>query len=138
MRGGKTPKGDLARGPIPDMAPPPFDPSLDDAPSGARSVWPLNKDGFRGAMDEVRPAVLECYEGWLVEQPDLGGRVVLGLVIEEVDGLGLVTDTTVEESEADAGAFEACLTSVMSEMEFDAPAGGEAMRVTWPFLFAQD
>ncbi|MCO4774324.1 MAG: hypothetical protein KDA24_30150, partial [Deltaproteobacteria bacterium] len=63
IRGGKHPEGPPP-GDIPQMAPPPLDPTPYTGEDGEpRSAWPLTKDGFMGAMEEATPAVRECYDG---------------------------------------------------------------------------
>lgn len=141
IRGGKTPSHPMDEPPegAPQLAPPPLDPSLvaDDA-SPERSAWPLTKDGFQGAMAEVMPEVRECYEGWLAEQEDLAGKVLVELTISDVEGIGTVTEIGVPESTAGHAVFESCVTSVMREMEFDAPQDGGVLNVSWPFVFSTD
>ncbi|TNE86670.1 MAG: hypothetical protein EP330_21005 [Deltaproteobacteria bacterium] len=130
---------------VPMMAPPPIAedagetdaPTPEAVPSGERSAWPLTFEGIQGAVHEALPELTECYDGWLAEDPELAGRIVASLTISEVDGIGQITSAEVEEATTGHAAFEACVTSVLSELQFDSPGAGR-LSVTYPFLFATD
>lgn len=102
-----------------------------------RSVWPVTAAGVEGAVVESLSDLRGCYEGWLLEDPDLAGRIVVELAIADQDGLGQVVEAVVTESSAGHEVFEACVTSVLGELAFDSPGNGTLV-VSYPFLFARD
>lgn len=110
----------------------PMDPGPDPEPS----VWPPTQDGIAGAVAESMPALAECYQGWLAVDPDLEGRVVLQFMIAESveePGLAGAGQVTVVEATTGARAFEACVTSVFSDLRFDVP--DKPIEVHYPVVF---
>lgn len=130
-------------GDIPQMAPPVADPATfgaaetSAASAPGDSAWPITADGIQGAVAEALPELRACYQGWLIESPELEGRIVVTFFIEDVDGLGQITSSDVQESTTGHAAFESCVTSVVRDLAFDPPAAG-AVNVNYPLVFAQE
>ena len=101
------------------------------------SVWPLSKEGIRGAVEEVLPHVRACYDQALTEVPDLEGKLVVSFRIVDEDGLGQVWEAGIDDDRLDDGPVADCVLDAMEALQFDAPPDGE-LSVTYPIVFAQE
>jgi hypothetical protein len=108
---------------------PPSDPD-DEAP------WPLHSTGIQAAMRAHLDEIKECYEGWLLEVPDLAGEVVV-----QVDLTGAAGDATATvasahvESDLQHEAMDACVLNVVEGIPFEPPPDGTRVTFTYPFVF---
>ena len=100
------------------------------------TVWPISRAGIDGAVREVMPDILGCYQEALADVPDLDGRLVVGFTIADSDGLGRVRAVEIDEGDLVDGPMEDCLLDVMSVLQFDPPEDGGEVAIHYPFLFA--
>ncbi len=103
-----------------------------------RSIWPADMDGVKGAVGESLPGIVECYEGWLEQNPDLQGRVAVTFSItpgEHEDDLASISAAEIDESTLGHTFMEGCVLSVMEELRFEATDG---LTVTYPFIFKNE
>lgn len=154
-----TPPPPAAPTPTPQSAPPPaaepprelgeLDPEPDVAQLKALGLGPedlepldagplhaLTRDGIKGAVAEELPAIKECYEGWLQQNPALSGKLKVEFTITEIPGRDRAKIMQVNIADGGMGhlAMEGCVRNVFKGMRFEAPKKGE-MRVTYPLSF---
>jgi len=98
------------------------------------SVWPLNRDGIQGAVDEVLPRLQGCYDEALEEVPDLEGQLTVAFTVVAEDGIGQVWAARIEDDRLDDGPVADCVLDAMEALQFDPPDEGELV-VTYPFRF---
>lgn len=96
----------------------------------------LTRDGIKGAVAEELPAIKECYESWLQQNPALGGKLKVEFTIAEIPGRDRAKIMRVDIADGGMGhlVMEGCVRNVFKGMRFEAPQGGE-MRVTYPLAF---
>lgn len=103
-------------------------------------IHPVTSDGIRAAVKAALPEIKECYDGWLQQNPDLGGRVKIKFRIAEIPGRDRAKVMDVDTAD-DAGvgniAFEGCVKNVFKTLRFERPEDGE-MSVTYPLVFSND
>ena len=87
-------------------------------------------------MTQELPAIKECYEGWLQQNPALAGKMKVEFTIAEIPGRDRAKIMQVVVADGGIGhlAMEGCVRNVFKGMRFEAPRGGE-MRVTYPLSF---
>lgn len=129
-------------------APPPPGPTLSapgkagEATSGAAGAaasqrYAVSKTGIQAAVQDARPALVECYESWLQTNPGLSGKVVVNFEITPSaadPSLGLVSSAQLKEASTQHPLFEACILAAMSDLSFEAPDG--PLKVTYPLNFS--
>lgn len=106
-----------------------------DAPTGVLDPASI-QEGILERLGEIR----ECYEAWLGRNPNLEGKLVVDFTIgqdEEEEDLGVVTAIDIADSTVDHVWMEGCVASVMQDVEFPAPEGGE-VQVSYPFYFSSE
>jgi hypothetical protein len=99
----------------------------------------LDKEYIREAVNEgMIPALHDCYDAELEEDPTLEGKVVIRFEIlgdEEVggvvDNVAVVEDQTTLQNEA----LHECMRESMYALDFPAPDQGGTVTVTYPFMF---
>lgn len=111
-------------------------PADDLEPLPDASVWPLTTDGLRGALAEANPHLEDCYVEALERRPDLSGEVYITAFLDEVDGVGAITEV-VSDSELRDASLEDCVLDVMMRLAFDAPPEGR-LQITVPMQFSPD
>lgn len=96
----------------------------------------LSRDGIKGAIAEQLPQIRECYDAWLQQNPQLGGKMKVQFTIMEIPGRDRGKVQRVEIADGGLGhvAMEGCVGNVFKSMRFEAPPHGE-MRVTYPLTF---
>lgn len=97
----------------------------------------LTREGIKSAVAEELPGIRECYEGWLQQNPSLGGKLKVEFTISEIPGRarGKVMRVDIPDGGMGHVAMEGCVRNVFKGMRFEAPKNGE-MRVTYPLNFA--
>jgi hypothetical protein len=125
--------------PLPRFNPAPA-PTDTGAPSSHRGT--MSKEDIRAAMRATIPAIKACYARFLQDHPQVSGRINVRFTIVDKEGIGRVSDATVEPLTRDAGVpelaspvAEACILKAIAEADFAAPVGGPVV-VTYPFLLA--
>ena len=123
----------------PETAPTPEGKAVEIYDTGVneRSVWQTTKEGIDGAIREVMPEIRSCYQDWMLEYPDLDGRLQVKFTIGDVDGEGKILSAEAVD-ELDAAPFSACVVNVMSSLQFDIPEQGGIVIVRYPFFFSQE
>lgn len=108
----------------------------DVEPLDAGPLHALTRDGIKGAVAEELPAIRECYEGWLQQNPTLSGKLKVEFTITEIPGRDRAKIMQVNIADGGMGhlAMEGCVRNVFKGMRFEAPKKGE-MRVTYPLTF---
>jgi outer membrane biosynthesis protein TonB len=87
---------------------------------------------MRARIQEVK----ECYEGWLTEEPDLGGRLVVSFAIEASgDGSARIREARIQGLGLGHRALESCVLVMVESLQFEAPPKGR-VEVSYPFFFA--
>lgn len=144
-----APPAPAARPPEPPRELGELDPEVDPAHLKALGLGPedvepldggplhaLTRDGIRGAVAEELPAIKECYEGWLQQNPALSGKLKVEFTIVEIPGRDRAKIMRVDIADGGIGhiAMEGCVRNVFKGMRFEAPQGGE-MRVTYHLAF---
>lgn len=85
-------------------------------------------------QDVVRsgaPAIQNCYERQLLEDPELEGRITLSWMVL-LDGS--IADVHVSDDDLSNKSVDECIVEVIEEFEFDEPQGGFC-RINYPFVF---
>ena len=112
-------------------APPPASvvatPRRGDPAPPVRSARSLYRDEIRAAMDGVLPRVKKCYQTLLQEDPDGARRVLVKMMIREVDGKGRIVEASIVprdrdlaggKTELDAPRTEQCVLDAVARAEF--------------------
>lgn len=90
-------------------------------------------DGARGSIQKImmqgRADFQRCYEGALMKNPSLAGRVKLKLTVRP-DG----STTGVEASGMDE--IKECMEEKARGLKFSPPADGREMHISYPFIFS--
>jgi len=92
----------------------------------------LDRDQVATAMQRGTGPMIKCYETQLTKNPKLEGRVDVSL---EVNAEGLVDKCEVSKSTLKNKAAEDCVVTECKKLVFPKPAGGKAVRVTYPYEF---
>ncbi len=97
----------------------------------------LTREGIKAAIAEGLPAIRECYDGWLQQNPALNGKMKVQFTIAEIPGRDRAKVMRVEIADGGMGhlAMEGCVGNVFKGMRFERPEGGET-RVTYPLSFS--
>ena len=114
---------------------------VDDEQLGEHEMqpYPVSADGIRNAVAYAMPDLKECYEGWIQENEELGGRVVVEFTISGGDeGIAKITKAEIGETELDHVVMEGCVLNVFEDLSFENPADGGEVKVNYPLIFAQD
>ena len=98
--------------------------------------WPVTADGIRGAIRDRISEIKECYEGWLLAEPDLGGRLVVSFSIEAgEDGDARIRNAEIQGSSLEHSGMERCVLVMVESLQFEAPTEGP-VQVRYPFRFS--
>lgn len=111
--------------------------ALGAAGAAAPPRYAVSKTGIQAAVQDARPALVECYESWLQTNPGLGGKVVVNFEITPSaadPSLGVVSSAQLKEASTQHPLFESCILAAMSDLSFEAPNG--ALKVTYPLNFS--
>lgn len=85
-------------------------------------VWEGTKEGIETALKENIGKLHNCYSAWARKQPDLGGRLVIGLTVEKADDeMGRITNISVQDSELRHPFMEGCILGVVTDLRFTNP-----------------
>ena len=104
--------------------------------SGSRSGSPLTAKGIRGAIRARIEEIKECYEGWLADDDELGGKLILAFTIEkDADGeLARISNAEIQQSSLDHPGLERCVLVMAESLSFEPPEG-DKVTVRYPFRF---
>jgi hypothetical protein len=103
-------------------------------------VYAVSAEGIRGAVTEALPKIKACYEGWVVANPALAGRLRVAFTITaeaDAEDIARITEVHIQGSELDHGLLEGCVLNVVDGLSFDPPPDG-AVTVTYPFHFSAE
>ncbi|MFH1263870.1 MAG: AgmX/PglI C-terminal domain-containing protein [Pseudomonadota bacterium] len=133
---GGTPKGDgfgnasvgtkqdrQVSGYVVDINPPPLSVSIQGG---------LTREEIARVVQENLSAIRYCYEKSLLDDPELGGQVVLKWSISSV---GLVTATGIGSSTLKNANVHRCLVGEVRDWKFPKPRDGGIVLVSYPFVF---
>ena len=101
-------------------------------------IWGIDKDGIQGAVRSAIPEIRECYEAWLNLNPSLQGKLTVSFKIEsseDNDASATVVDAKVKEGGVGNQFLDGCVVASLGSLQFDPPADGGTMNVTYPFTF---
>ncbi|MFT3709810.1 MAG: AgmX/PglI C-terminal domain-containing protein [Archangium sp.] len=105
------------------------------APATPPKRYAVDVEGIRSAIGSALPDIEECYEGWVQQQPQLGGRIVIGFQIGADDaGTGSVTDISIVDGGLGHALMEGCVMNAMQDLAFERPE--ETVTVKYPFMFS--
>ena len=112
---------------------------------------PADRTGIDQRFKEIISPIRECYQAALSEFPDLEGGFKIHFVVEDVDGIGEVTEIEIRDIDSDKvwalgepgeevpqledAPMEECVMDYVGTMTFQPPAG-EPLVVDYPFLFS--
>lgn len=91
--------------------------------------------------EEMFPLLRKCYEGALLQQPKLGGRLVLSFsIVGDPSVGGVVEDADIaEESSLQDEEMRTCVRESLMTLTFDKPpSGGGYVTVKYPVEFSPD
>jgi hypothetical protein len=111
-----------------------------EAVATSTSVHPITATGIRSAVRASVPELRECYEGWLAQNPKIGGRLTVGFTIatDPDDATkGKVTKVELRESDVGHVFMESCVLAVFADLAFEAPKDG-TLKVNYPLTFSND
>jgi hypothetical protein len=112
------------------------DPPAEDEAPVEEAV--LDKDYIRKVVKEqVIELVQECYNSVLVDDPTVGGKIVLNFTITGDESVGGVVEA-VEIAEGTTlldPEMGECVAESMASATFDPPKGGGTVEVTYPLIF---
>lgn len=99
-------------------------------------TYAVDKDGIRSAIREKVPDLRDCYEPWLLANPELQGRIKVAFTIDEDPdtGLGHVSEIGVLDGGMDHLAMQGCVMNVFKDLRFEAPQHGP-VKVNYPLSF---
>jgi hypothetical protein len=103
-------------------------------PEDNQSVWPVTMAGIDGAIGEVMPEIRSCYESWLLDYPDLKGRIKVKFTVVDEDGIGQVQKVEPTNT-LGAAPFTACVANLMANLQFDSPGDSSPVIIHYPFHF---
>lgn len=106
---------------------------------GGGQDFVLTKEDIQGAMQEIRPLIVECYEMALETTPDLAGKLTVAFTIVGEPDIGTIVSEAELESDdgmTDDADFSECVEQTILSLELPAPeAGGGEIFVRYPFIF---
>ena len=118
------------------------DDSASDADSEDPVIHPVSPVGIDGAMRGELLGIRECYQAWLNQNPDIGGRLVVRFTIEddpEQPGEAGVSAVAIDDdSTVDHVFIEGCVMNAVSDLRFEPPEMGSPVTVTYPFQFTAE
>lgn len=126
-----------APAPMPAVSPPTPPPAPEaHAAIDAGPTWTVDKDGIRSAIREKVPELRDCYEPWLLANPELQGRIKVSFTIDEDPdtGLGHVSEIGVLDGGMAHLAMQGCVMNVFKDLHFEPPQNGP-VKVNYPLSF---
>ncbi|MDF1565972.1 MAG: AgmX/PglI C-terminal domain-containing protein [Deltaproteobacteria bacterium] len=99
--------------------------------------FPTDREGIQAAIRTALPAVKECYEAWLLANPELEGKLTVAFEIlpdHDDPTLGVIDSAKVQESGLGNAFLDGCVVASLGDLVFEAPADGK-VSVTYPFRF---
>jgi hypothetical protein len=142
--------------PAPVAAPPTAAPPVQTAPPlGTRAAMdldagsegpradvpppPLHAKTVMRAIREATPKVKECYDQAREHAPELGGRLVVQMMVRASGGHGRIDDAKVvkrADGDVDDPGLSACVLSVLGALDFPSRGEGE-LPITYPFFLTE-
>jgi len=126
-------------------APAPAEEQTSEASGEPAPPEPILYAPTRGGIDAAVRVGLDslrsCYQAWLGDDPDLGGRILVSFTIqpqEDNPEMARVAELGVYDSEFQHLPLEACTLSVFEEMLFEAPQDGGGLEVRYPIVLNTD
>jgi hypothetical protein len=97
----------------------------------------LDRETVRDGIKAVTPLVKVCYEETLEDFPDAAGTITVGFRIigEQGEGRVEMSELDSENTTLFDEKLHDCMLRSIGEATFDAPEGGGAVNVTYPFNF---
>lgn len=108
------------------------DEGLDLGPDGGGPT--ISREAVRGAIDEAKPMVTDCYAQALRRTPDLAGRLVVKFTVVQEAGEGRIRDAEVVDEGLRRPFLEMCVLDALGKMVYPAPEGEGEVVVTYPFV----
>jgi hypothetical protein len=105
------------------------------AESGKPETGDLKAAVIARVMHDAKPSLRLCYEGELPANPKLEGKL---RVYFEIGPSGAVQGQKLEESSLRNGRVEQCVLQTLAKVEFPRPPDGEAVPISYPFVFHGD
>jgi hypothetical protein len=113
----------------------PQEPEVDTA--SRKPLGELSSEEVLGGMMALKPTIVGCYQKALKKDASLAGRVIVRFEIESTDGVGVVSNADIQETELDSPSFEYCVLDTVVGASFPPPKGadGALLVVSFPFDF---
>ncbi|WP_230467613.1 AgmX/PglI C-terminal domain-containing protein [Lujinxingia vulgaris] len=109
-----------------------------EKPEPERKAGTLSREALQESIETLRPIARQCYLDALKDFPDVDGRVMLEFEVISENGEGRVSMTEIgDDSTLYESSLHTCLQHHLSEVVFDSPGEDAALKVTYPFNFAQ-
>ena len=102
-------------------------------------VFSTDREGIKGAIEEMNDQIRECYHGWVQSNPELQGRVTLSFTIspaEEGDegGLSQIKEAQLLVDDLAHPMMSACLINSAEGLQFEAVSSPTT--VHYPYRFS--
>ena len=100
---------------------------------------PLHAKTVMRAIREATPKVKECYDQAREHAPELGGRLVVQMMVRASGGHGRIDDAKVvkrADGDVDDPGLSACVLSVLGALDFPSRGEGE-LPITYPFFLTE-
>jgi len=85
-------------------------------------VWGTDSDSLMASIQEQHEEFVRCYDAWLEVEPNLAGRLKVGLTIgqaTEEDSLASVIALDVADSDLDHAVFEGCILGALQDLNYE-------------------
>ena len=92
----------------------------------------LSRDQVKRVIDANMDDVTYCYESSLMNTPSLAGKAVFEWKVKSNGRVGAVN---IKSSTVKSGEIHSCIKSAIKTWKFPQPSGGEAVFVSYPFIF---
>lgn len=105
--------------------------SGDLGPDGGPRIDP---EAVKGAVEQAKPLVADCYAQALRRTPDLAGRLTVKFTVVQEAGEGRIRDAEVVDEGLQRPFLEMCVLDALGQMTYPAPEGEGEVVVTYPFV----
>ena len=95
----------------------------------------IDPEKVREIVSSHRPALRDCYQRAVLENPSLAGRCTVHIVVA---GDGTVGSASLQGSTVRSLSLGRCLLQLVRTWRFPAPADGKALAVDYPLLFRRE
>ncbi|MEZ4437433.1 MAG: AgmX/PglI C-terminal domain-containing protein [bacterium] len=94
----------------------------------------IDPEAVKGAVEQAKPLVADCYAQALRRTPDLAGRLTVRFTVVQEAGEGRIRDAEVVDEGLQRPFLEMCVLDALGQMTYPAPEGEGEVVVTYPFV----